>query len=252
MQDIYRDRFRDLSDFTFFFTGSVNPAELRDLAAKYLGNLPVTHREETWKDIGLQSPEGRIDSMFNRGEAPRSNVRIVYHGDFTWDDESRFAMQILLEYARIKLRESLREDLGGVYGVSLSGGASRFPQPNYGINISFNADPPRTGELINAGNAVIQEIINGNIAEEDIQKVKELQRQARIKNLKENRYWHSAMINNWMDGIPLEQLTQDFLEKQLETITPALIQSAAAKYFTGNVIQVVMHPENFKQPAGKS
>jgi len=179
-------------------------------------------------------------------------VRMIYHGDFSWDDESRFALEMLLEHARIKLRESLREDMGGVYGVSISGGASKDPKPLYNINISFNSDPPRTEELVHASNAVLQEIINGNITAEDIQKIKELQRQSRIKNLKENRYWQSAMINNWMDGTPLEQLTQEYLDKELETISPEMIQTAAANYFSGNRIQVVMHPENYQVPKNKS
>lgn len=252
MLSIYRDRFSDLSDFTFFFTGAIDPEQIREMAARYLGNLPVTRRTESWKDVGVTSPEGRIDSTFQRGEAPRSNVRIIYHGDFAWDDESRFAFQIMLEYARIKLRESLREDLGGVYGVSLSGSSQKDPRPQFSINVSFNSDPPRTQELIQAANAVIQEIMNGNIAVEDIQKVKELQRQSRVKNLKENRYWHSGMIGNWMDGTPLSQLTQEYLDQMLEKVTPEMIQNASAKYFSGNRIQVVMHPEKFQVPVNKS
>ncbi len=252
MQRIYQDRFSDMSDFSFFFTGAIDPAQLRDLASRYFGNLPVKDRSETWKDIGVKSPEGKIDSTFLRGEAPRSNVRMIYHGDFSWDDESRFALQMLIEHARIKLRESLREDLGGVYGVSISGGASKDPKPLYSINVSFNSDPPRTEELANAAKAVIQEIVNGNITAEDIQKIKELQRQARVKNLKENRYWQSGMIGNWIDGTPLEQLTQEYLDQQLETITPEMIKMAAAKYFSGNTIDVTMHPENYQIPKNKS
>jgi zinc protease len=245
MQSIYRDRFSDMGDFTFFFTGAIDPAQLRDLASRYFGSLPVTERTETWKDIGVTSPEGTIDSMFQRGEAPKSNVRIIYHGDFTWDDESRVALQMMLEHARIKLRESLREDMGGVYGVSLSGGASKEPKSQYSINVSFNCDPPRTDELVKAAYAVIQDIIGGNITAEDIQKVKELQRQTRVKNLQENRYWHSGMINHWIDGTPLEQLTQEHLDQVLETVTPEMIQMAATRYFTGNKIEAVMHPKNF-------
>jgi zinc protease len=252
MLEIYQDRFRDVSDFSFFFTGAIDTEQLRNLAARYLGNLPATNRNETWKDIGVMSPQGKIDTTFNKGEAPRSNVRIIYHGDFSWDDDSRFALQTLIEYARIKLRESLREDLGGVYGVSIFGGASKEPKPLYNINVSFNSDPPRTAELVNAANAVIQNMINGEIAADDIQKVKELQRQARVKNLKENWYWQSGMINNWTEGIPMGQLTQEYLESRLETITPEMIKSAAAKYFSGNVIQAVMHPDNFEKPKNKS
>jgi hypothetical protein len=60
------------------------------------------------------------------------------------------------------------------------------------------------------------------------------------------------MISNWIDGTPLEQLTQEYLDKELETITPEMIQMAATKYFSGNSLELVMHPENYQVPKNKS
>lgn len=247
MQMMYRDRFSDLSDFTFFFTGAVDEAALRTFAATYLGNLPSSNRKETWKDVGVTSPSGRIDTTFYRGEAPRSNVRVIYHGDFTWEDESRFLFGAMLDYLRIKLRESLREDKGGVYGVSLSGGASRYPEPEYSINIAFNSDPPRTEELMLAAYEVIDAAREGQISQDDLKKVSETQRQGRIRDLIENRHWHSAMINAWMDNTPVEHATLEYLDRMLPLITPDRIQAAVVRYFDdSNRISVVMHPEEKK------
>ena len=88
--------------------------------------------------------------MFYRGEAPKSLVQLVYHGDDVYNAENNYIMESLIALARIKLREELREDQGGVYGVSVYGGLSKEPKQEYTIQISFNADPPRTNELIEA------------------------------------------------------------------------------------------------------
>jgi zinc protease len=244
MKTVYRDRFADMSDFTFFFTGAFDPMELRALATRYLGNLPSIKREESWKNIGVRSPEGVVDTAFFKGEAPRTNVRVIYHGDFTWDSRKRFEFDAMIAYVRIKLRESLREDLGGVYGVSVGGYTARDPEQKYNIQISFNSDPPRTGELLTAAEEVLDGIKAGQIEEADVQKVKELQRQSRIKDLKENRFWHQRMIGSWLDGAPLEELTLEYLDEMLNTLTPDIIRAAANAYFGENKIQVVMHPED--------
>jgi zinc protease len=242
MQRVYRDRFADLSDFTFFFTGALDPSQLKELAQEYLGNLPDLDRQETWIDVKVSSPEGQIDSTFHRGEAPRSNVRMIYHGDLNWEEEQLVILDGLIDYARIKLRESLREDMGGVYGVSIYSSAIKEPQPSYSINISFNADPPRTPELVEAVTAVIDEIKDGHISVSDIHKVQELQRQSRIKDLKENGFWHGIMVRNWLDGTPLKDATLEHLDETLLLLTPEKLQAAAQQYFSENRIQVVMYP----------
>ncbi len=243
IQRVYHDRFSDMGDFTFFFTGALDPVELKALASRYLGNLPAHGRKETWKDVGVRSPEGVIDTMFSKGEAPRTNVRIIYHGNMDWNDTARYDLQSLADYARIKLRESLREDMGGVYGVAVSSSAMRDPITQYSINISFNSDPPRTQELIDAATEVINQIKEGNIAQADIEKVQELQRQARVRELKENRFWQGGLIDNWVENIPLSELTMEYLEGMLKTLTPESMQAAAREFFGENKIQVVMNPE---------
>ena len=42
--EMYKDRFKDASDFTFYFVGNVNLEEVKPLIAKYLGGLPAIHR----------------------------------------------------------------------------------------------------------------------------------------------------------------------------------------------------------------
>ena len=59
---------------------------------------------------------------------------------------------------------------------------------NTSINISFNCDPAKAKELIAAVNTVISKLKN-ETGQEVMQKVKETQKQERVKALKENDYW---------------------------------------------------------------
>ena len=246
--EIFGDRFADFSDFTFFFTGAFDPDQLAEMATTYLGNLPSTDREEMWKDVGANAPDRAIDTVFYMGEAPRSNVRVIYHGDFDWSDDNVFVFRRTIDYLRIKLRESLREDLGGVYGVSIYGGPSKLPEGKYSITISFNADPPRTEELIDAAYQVLDDVRENGVAQEDLDKVMETQRQQRKKSLEQNRYWHSGMIGSWINDTDLNDLTMESLEEQLSGLSTEDIEKAVGMYFNdAKRIQAVLMPESYRE-----
>ena len=146
----YRDRFADASDFEFTIVGSFDLASIRPLVEKWIGGLPSTGRRETWRDFGVKEPAGVQKVKMERGIAPRSTVRLVFHGDAKWGLDESHQLQSLADILRIRLREELREDRGGVYGVGVGGGLTRWPEEEYSFNISFSADPARVDELVAA------------------------------------------------------------------------------------------------------
>ncbi|MCB0658451.1 MAG: insulinase family protein, partial [Saprospiraceae bacterium] len=241
---IYEDRFANAGDFTFYFVGNFDPETLQMLTREYLGNLPNTGRKEHWKDRGIELVNGTIDKSWERGEAPKTSVQIVYHGPIEWDDNVRYRFSSMVDLMRIKLRESMREDKGGVYGVSLSGNTSRDPKPEYSLTISFNCDPPRTQELINTASETIRQVAEEGVSEEDLQKVTETQKQTRIKSMEQNRYWLNGIEDCDYYSKPFSKLLLPALESKIESLTTKDLQDAAAKYFnSANRMQFVMKPE---------
>jgi zinc protease len=244
IMSIYKDRFADLSDMHFFFVGNFEPDSLQKLTSRYLGALPGTNRKETWKDVGERMPSGKIDSTFHRGAAPKSLVQLVYHGSDIFHPDSGYVLQSLIDVARIKLREELREEEGGVYGVSISGGQTQFPIEQYAIRISFNAEPGRTAALVESAKNVIEKL-KMEITSEDIHKVTETQRQGRIRDLQQNQFWMSSLVNSWINKVLVkEYLSSEVLETRIARLNEAILKRAAAKYFNNSeLISVVMYPE---------
>jgi zinc protease len=228
----------------FFFIGNFNKDSLKLLTSRYLGALPGGGRKDEWKDIGDRYPQGRIDSVFYRGEAPKTLVQFIFHGPDHYNPDTAYLLQSLIDIARIELREKLREDEGGVYGVAINGGQSQFPLEQYAIRINYNVDPPRTAALNQACLDVIHKL-KEEIDTADIIKITEAQRQGRIKELQQNQFWMNAFINNWINGGDMVQATQlDALEKRIATLNPEVLKKAARKYFDEKeLISLVMHPE---------
>ena len=241
---IYKDRFADASDFTFTFVGNFDVETFKPMLATYLGNLPSKQRKESWKDIGANYQKGKIEKSFNRGEAPKSQVNMLFHGDFEWTPQNRYDFQSMIEVLRIKMRESMREELGGVYGVRVSGSTSRHPTPKYGITISFNADPPMVETLIETALKDIENARMNGAEEKDLTKVKETQKQGRIKDLKENRFWSRSLQNVYMNDLDPSSITLEELENYINTLNSDAIKNAAGRYFNeNNFIKIVMMPE---------
>ena len=146
----YIDRFADMSDFVFTFVGNFEVETLSELAQTYLGNLPDLDREETWADTSPRLPEGNKTLVVKKGIADQAQVSMIFHGSLNYDRLSRHRLRSTVEVLSIKLREELREELGGVYSVNAQPAIRELPEPTYQISVSFGCDPDRVSELIEA------------------------------------------------------------------------------------------------------
>lgn len=241
---IYNERFADAGDFKFFFVGSFDENKLKALIQKYLGNLKSTGKKENWIDRNKRMKEGFITKKEYKGEAPKTFVDLTYHGDFNYNKDNEYILKSLSKILSIKLRESLREDKGGVYGVRVGGYANNEPIEKYVIHISFNSEPDKTEELIQAVYAVIDTLQTFGPDDEVMTKVTETQKQSRIKNLKENRYWLSKMKEIIQDDLDYSEISLHSLEKRINKLTKDDIKAAANKYLTkDNFFEISMYPD---------
>ncbi|MFT5265221.1 MAG: zinc protease [Polaribacter sp.] len=245
MYNFYKDRFADASDFTFTFVGNFEVDTIKSMLATYLGNLPSNRRVDKWKDIGANYKDGKIEDTFNRGEAPKSQINMMFHGDFEYTPQNKYDFESLIQVLRIKMRESMREELGGVYGVRVRGNTSKYPSSKYSITISFNADPPMVDKLIEAAMKDIENARLNGAADKDLTKVKETQRQGRIKDLKVNRFWSRTLQSVYKnDGDP-STISMEEMEKYIKGLDSDAIKNAAGSYFDDeNFIKVIMMPES--------
>ena len=132
----------------------------------------------------------------------------------------------------------------GVYGVGVSGGANLEPIPTYTITASFNCDPPRTEELIKAAQDVFDAAKAIGSSEADITKVTETQRQGKVKNMKENRYWMGQLQNVYQMKISPTNIPMESLEEKIKTINPGTLKTVLNKYLNeGSKITITQQPE---------
>jgi len=240
---VYDDRFADASDFTFLFVGSFTKDQLLPFILQYLAALPTTGREELWADEAIDTPGGKISKSVYRGVEPKSRTRIVFPGSFDYSRQARYDMYSMMQILRIRLREVLREDMGGVYGVGVWSSMSPYPDPDYSLNVTFGCDPERVDELTAA---VIEEIqsLRTELPEQSyVEKVKETQRREREINIKRNAYWLNSLTVYYRENRDLSKFMK--FNELIEGFSAEAAHQAAEKYFDmDNMIQVTLYPEN--------
>ena len=238
----YKNRFADADDFTFFIVGNFTLDGVKPLVEEYLASLPTMHREESWNDVGIRRPDGVISKTVYKGIEPKSTVRISFGGPFEWNVQNRFDFNAMIEVMKIKLREVMREDKSGVYGVSISGAPSLSPRQEYSISVGFGCKPERVDELVQTLYQQIDSVQQQPVDQVYINKVKELLRRDREVNLKENSWWLSLFRSTTADNEdPRIILTTN---DRIDHLTANAVQAAAKKYFDmKNVAKFVLMPE---------
>jgi len=238
----YRDRFADASDFTFVFVGSMDLAAMKPLAERYLGGLPALHRRETWKDVGMRAPTGVVEKRVEKGIEPKSEAAIIFNGPFQFDQAHRVALHAATLVLEGRLREALREQLGGTYSVTTNDNSSKIPVEQYTIVVEFGCDPDRTSDLVKRVFQEIDAVKNGGVSEAQLRDVRAgLVREFETRS-KTNAYLLGQISLRYQYQEDLKEFFN--LPAVYNAITPAMIQEAAKAYLnTNNYVEVTLFPE---------
>lgn len=238
----YKDRFADASDFTFILVGTVTPDQVRPLAEKYLASLPTTGRKETWKDLGVTKPSGVVERTVEKGIEPKSQTSLNFHGKFAYTQVERVAINAMADVLETRLREALREDLGGTYSVSVSAGYTRIPRAEYSLTVAFGSDPSRAVALSTRVFEEIAAFKTNGPTEKQVTDVQAALTRDFETNIKQNGYILGQLAAKYQTGEAPESLLE--VPSYYAKITPAMIQDAARRFLdTANYVKVVLMPE---------
>lgn len=242
----YRDVFSDCDDLTFFFVGNVDPAELEPMTRVWLGNLPASPREDMWTDRSWPLPEGVSEDTVVKGIDPKSNVAMVFQQEADWSPEAEYALDSMIACLRIRLREVIREEMSGTYGVRLRGSFRTIPRGRTRIDVSWGCEPARVDELTAAVWGVIDEMRTDGPGDEVLAKVRETQVREHETDLQENRWWLGQLERHHKRGTDPRAMLQ--APGGDTPLTRDMVRDAAQKYLThDDVVKVVLLPEGSMQ-----
>lgn len=214
---VYRDRFGDASDFTFYVVGAITEDQARDLSVRYVAVLPSTNRStqesiiSTKADAGIQGKIASTDKS-PRLRAVQAVANIGFRGYLTAEND-----EILEEQSRLntvswilsrRLRNKLREEMSVTYGASAQAFAIPIPDWYYNLGIQFMTAPEDIRRSVDSVWSVINDLRENGPSREELDMSARIQRR-RWENARQNNAWWVSQLSSFdRMGLPYSRLAE--------------------------------------------
>lgn len=246
---VYRERFGNPADFTFIFVGDFDEKTLIDNCCYYFGNLKTSDEREEMEYKNWPLPEGRISETVQKGIGDHGEVYLAFTGKLPEqnDLEKSYKDNLEIDFLRmlldIRLREVIREDKSGSYGIGVNSLIIGNKERTYITEISFGCEPSRMNELTDEVVNQIKILQSAPVDSVYIEKLKETYRRSREVNLFENSWWYKRISRELVYDMEPLWVSND-IEKIISWITPESLQAAAQNYLDAqNFVSVYLVPE---------
>ena len=240
--EVYKDRFQDADDFTFLFVGNIDLDLFREYVKTYVATLPRREGDpEEAAFVGDKPAGGRKVVNVSRGLEEKTAVRVLFMGDADWSADKRLALAMTRDLLSIRLREVLREDHGGVYGVGVFGNLLRVPYGSYSSGFAFSCEPGNVEALARLGLMEIMALQENGPSPINLRKVKEKRLRAFEQGMTDNGYWLGSLLSRVRDGLPFDDIVS--YPELIEAFDGAAAQQAAKDYYSmENMLIATLNP----------
>jgi zinc protease len=244
MREFYASRFANAADFTFFFVGAFDVETLIPLLATYVGGLPSTGLPMSESGtLDLRFPATVQREVVRKGQEQQSQTVMSFFADTGLDEIEMHRLRAATTVLEMRLRDILREELGGTYSVSV-GYSNSQPEPGYGrTTVQFGSAPERAGDLVEAVLAEVERLQLVGPTEEDVERVRETEKRGLDESEQENRYWLGSLQTVDLLGWEPERILRR--TERAESLSVENIHAALREYFPADRYTVVtLLPEN--------
>jgi len=177
--EIYRERFGNAADFTFYFVGDINIYDVSTMAsiAKWLGGLRTSKKRDVLPaEPDYDAAKGKHFVYCKhemKTQTASSQIDMAGYG-FDYTLENIIKADLLSKILSTRLYEAIREGESGTYSVDVWGYLAKYNAPHVFIGIDFDTDPERQYLLINKIYDEIEKIIADGPLTTDLESQREI------------------------------------------------------------------------------
>ena len=222
------------------------------MCASYLGTIE-SDKENKEKTIyrQLSKNEGVTSEVVYSGIGDKGSVYLAFTGKLPTENDVNQTYQdvkildAMCEIVETRLREVIREEKSGTYGVSVNGDISGISERSYLIQINFECNPEREEELANATLEFLRDLQTNGIEKSYTDNICGNRIRSAETDLQDNNWWLNRIVNSKVFEKEPENVV-DLNKKGIiaSWITPEIIQTSAQQYFDlENYVVVYLKPE---------
>jgi len=243
IQEVYKDRYADASDYLFVIVGNMEAEEVKMLSQRYIGAIPDLEREESWIDRKVYEPQGKVEKVIPMEmETPKASVNIVINKEMEYNPYHRMVGRVIEGILTLRYDETIREEEGGTYGVGLRADLRRWPVEKANLRIMFDCDPDRYVELKSIAFEELEKLAEDGPTEEDLSKTVENILKDREESKEHNAYYLNNIYSYYVHGINFDDPAN--FEEIVKSLTTKDIQKVMKLFLSDpNIVDVVFIPK---------
>jgi len=182
-----------------------------------------------WIDRQVMFPEKSVRETVQAGREPRAvtTITLVSYGGTDPDEWHR--LRTACSVLERRLRESLREDLGGTYGVGALYRWSLVGPARGTISIRFGSAPEEAQGLAEQAMAVLRELQASGPTAEELAKERELQTREVETSWEQNGFWLGNLYGLWLRGRDLTEVLDR--QARIDALDEAGVGRALREHF---------------------
>ena len=225
---LFMERFANAADFTFIFVGQVDAESLKPLICQYIASLPGNSKQKEKANLAALPPlkHGKHVTHVHIPEGGESTT-VIYNilAKKRYNQKNSLACSVLSEVMNTLCTETLREQEGGTYNVSVTSRISRQPADELTIMFNFNTNPEQADKLLQQAIALLAQVAKEGPSTEVFNSAREYLKKRHSDYLGTNAYWMETLTEQARFHSD-DMLTNG---KALQNLTPKDIQRIARR-----------------------
>lgn len=245
---IYNDFFGGANHYVFTIISDKELNEILPFIKSYIGALPKGDFDNSYQYKPQPINKKPVDFIKAGGDSPKASFSLVFQQDAPIKNVASLEIknEILEAILKLELNKRLREDLGVVYGVSVSVSTTKHPKSLGRQTIGLVCKPSDVDQIASEIKTILNGLASGEINfSEDLEKVKTNLNNTFNINKQKNSFWTKSIRNYYFNQYKNWDFVTDF-ESMVNKISKKDIEKLAKKYFIKTPqIKAVLYPENY-------
>ena len=229
---LFMERFANASDFTFIFVGQIDVEALTPLICQYIASLPSNPKQREQANLSAL-PSLKRGKHVTHVQIPSAgaSTTVIYNilAQKRYNQKNSIACSLLSEVMNTLCTETLREQEGGTYNVSVTSRISRQPADELTMMFNFSTNAEQAEQLLQQAIALLAQVAEEGPSPELLNSAREYLKKRHADYRGSNAYWMEALTEqvryNSNDMLTNDKALQEVTSKDLQRIARRLIRS---------------------------
>lgn len=244
MVGVFKNRFGDASDFTFYLTGDISREEAFRLVEKYLGALPATGRKEKPIQYDYLRRVSFKEDIVADIPDEKYLVNIEFHNYLRLSQMEQLALDLLQRILKDRYMAEIREEHGGAYGIDVTSSYTEQGEPHESLGVYFQSSLDKGPMMRSLVHTQIQSVIDKGVKQEEMDDLILLLKKSLSGDSGPggNSYWTNVLYTYVTKGKDMTRSSEE-LKKLADKVGAKDVQALARKFFpTADCFDFVIRP----------